>query len=324
MTLRLFKINTETSEREENIDSVLSFTWNDDVSQVFTYFKFTSPQRYSCGDRIELFDDFSQETVLFGMITHITQNQLGVFTYEGYDYGFYLCKNTAIIQFNNQTVSGAIESLCNKSGLRVGTISNIQNRVTKIYRGETLDRILFDIYEMAVNNGLEDEFFVDCRNGRVNLFQCERNNDIRGYIADSYSINSFNNIMGVNNTQSINDLKNSVELWSSNPMDKTPVIFRQNQQSIERYGTLNQIETVNEKQIVNISEYIENRLNTLNQITETFSLTVYSDFHLRKGVIFQLNNERVNMEGSFVVVSSEHQIQGTEERVKVSLNRFRN
>jgi len=183
---------------------------------------------------------------------------------------------------------------------------------------------LFDVYEIAVNNGLEDEFYVDCRNWRVNLLQCSRNNDIRGYIADSYSINSFNNIMGVNNTQSINDLKNSVELWSSNPMDKTPVIFRQNQQSIERYGTLNQIETVNEKQIVNISEYIENRLNTLNQITETFSLTVYSDFHLRKGVIFQLNNERVNMEGSFVVVSSEHQIQGTEERVKVSLNRFRN
>jgi len=125
-------------------------------------------------------------------------------------------------------------------------------------------------------------------------------------------------------TQSINDLKNSVELWSSNPMDKNSISTAQDQTNIQRYGLLKQIETVNEKQIVNISEYIENRLNTLNQITETFSLTVYSDFHLRKGIIFQLNNERVNMEGSFVVVSSEHQIQGTEERVKVSLNRFRN
>lgn len=323
MTIRLFRINANTFEQEEDIDSVLSFSWKDNLNQVFASFNFTSTQRYNCGDRIQLFDDFSQETVLFGVITRVTQDKLDTLRYEGFDYGYYLVKNTAVIQFERQTITNAMREIIEEYDLVAGIIQDIPQQVTKIYRGESLDSILMDLYRIAVNNGLDDEFYFDCRNGSVNLFLYQRNDNLRGYIANSYSINSFGNIMGLNNSQTIDNLKNRIELWSSEPTDRQ-LIFRQDPSSIERFGLLNQVETVNPNLVNNIEEYITNRLNSLNQVTESFSLTVYSDFHLHKGVFFQIDNERINMNGLFLVTSSEHIITGTEELVNVTLTRFRN
>lgn len=324
MTIRLFRINTNTFEQEENIDSVLSFEWKDSLDRVFTSFKFTSNQRYNCGDRIQLFDDFSRETVLFGVITKVTQDKLDTFTYDGYDFGIYLVRNTAVIQFTNQTITNAMGMLCARYGLGTDIIPNIPQQVTRIYRGQTLDNILLDLYQMAVNNGLRNRFYFDCRNGSVNLLPYQPNDNLRGYIANSYSINSLGNIMGLKNIQSIDSLKNRLELWSTETMDEEPILTAPDLTSIQRFGLLNQVEEVNPNQINNIEEYIVNRLNTLNQIAETFSLTVYADFHLHKGVFFQIDNERVDMNGSFLVTSSEHKITGTEELVTVTLNRFQN
>lgn len=324
MTIRLFRINANTFEQEEDIDSVLSFSWKDNLNQVFASFNFTSTQRYNCGDRIQLFDDFSQETVLFGVITRVTQDKLDTLRYEGFDYGYYLVKNTAVIQFERQTITNAMINLCTRYGFRAGNIQDIPQQVTKIYRGESLDSILMDLYRIAVNNGLRNRFYFDCRNGSVNLFPYQRNDNLRGYIANSYSINSFGNIMGLNNSQTIDNLKNRIELWSSEPTDESPILIAPDQTSIERFGLLNQVETVNPNLVNNIEEYIVNRLNSLNQVTESFSLTVYSDFHLHKGVFFQIDNERIDMNGLFLVTSSEHIINGTEELVNVTLERFRN
>ena len=47
-----------------------------------------------------------------------------------------------------------------------------------------------------------------------------------------------------------------------------------------------------------------------------------ADYHMRKGVITTINNELLNLEGSYKIISSDHSIEGTKERVNVTVKKY--
>lgn len=208
MSYIVYKIDSKTLKRKAAIEKILSFNWQDDINNVFVYFDFETKEELMCGDWIELFNQDNNESVFVGRITKINQSNEESFKYFGYDLGFYSGKEEITIQFRNAKISTAMIDACKKAQLPYGSFPQIDFTVTKIYRKETLQKILKDLYRTAVDKGFEDEFYFDCKNGKINLLQYKENYDLRGYIANLYSIKSFEYIKAFAKTSSIEDMKN--------------------------------------------------------------------------------------------------------------------
>lgn len=62
------------------------------------------------GTKLTLFSDGEQ--IFSGIVVSYERSSLSEYTYKAYDYGFYLNKSEAIIQFNDISASAAIQKLC--------------------------------------------------------------------------------------------------------------------------------------------------------------------------------------------------------------------
>ena len=201
MSYKLYKINNiKEKKRIIEIEKVLSFNWQDNINNVFTSFDFESKTKLNCGDWIELFNQDDKESVFVGVIIRAIQDNEETFTYSGYDLGFYLEKNSTVIQFKNAKISKAMADVCTKGQLIIGEIPEIDLTVTKIYQNETLSEILKDLYKIALDKGFKDKYFFNCKDGKVNLLMYAENNDLKGYIANLYSIKSFDCIKSYKKT----------------------------------------------------------------------------------------------------------------------------
>ena len=189
MAYELYRVNKNNNFAQTAlIENIVKLKWQDDITNVFISFEFETTEILECGDWIELFETDNSETVFYGLITKVTQTNVNTYIYNGYDYGYYLEKNNTVIQFTDATLFNAIKEICVRGKLRMGQVTNIEQKITKIYKNETLSKILFEIYKFAVDKGLKDRYYYDCTNDRVNLFEYTRNDNLQGFIANMYSI----------------------------------------------------------------------------------------------------------------------------------------
>ena len=198
---------------------------------------------------------------------------------------------------------------------------------------ESLSDILFDLYKNAVDKGFDDDYYFDCTNGYVNLVKYENNNNLKGYIANIFSIDSINNIESFAITRDAEDLKNRVVVYCPVPPNKKKGTQTQktsysekyvlpNNKSIEKYGLLSYAEEVDYDKKVNYANIAEKKLNELLKVQDSISLNMIADYHMRKGVITTINNELLNLEGNYKIISSDHSIEGTKERVNVTVKKY--
>lgn len=326
MTYLVYRLNPQTLERQTIVKKILSFNWQDDIQDVFISFDFETTEALSCGDWIELYNSDNKESVFVGLITKTNQSGEETFRYSGYDAGFYLEKNEATIQFKNAKISKAIKDICTKGQLVVGEIPNINFTVTKIYRKQTLSDILKDLYKIAVDKGVQDKFYFNCKNGKINLLKYVENEDLRGYIANLYSIKSFEYIKSFEKTSSIENLKNRVELYTSNTVNKDSIgkkiYTKPNFDSIKKYGLLNHIEEIDANKKQDFKKLAENKLNELNKLQSEVSFNVVGDYKLQSGTITTIQNKKISIDGAYKIKSSCHTIKGTIENVEVSVEKY--
>lgn len=326
MSYIVYKLDSESMERQNIIEKILSFNWQDDVQNVFISFDFEAKIELNCGDWIELYNSDNAESVFVGVITKTSQSDDETFSYSGYDKGFYLEKNSTVIQYKNAKISKAMEDACNKYSLNVGELPEIDMLVTKIYQNQTLSEILQDLYKIAVDKGLEDKFYFNCKNGKINLLEFKENNNLRGYIANIYSIKSFDFVKSFEKTSSIEELKNRVELYTSNSANNDStgkkLYTLTDSESVKKYGLLNHIEEVDAEKKQDYQKLIKTKLAELNKVSEEISFDVISDNNLQAGVITTIQNDKINVNGTYKITSSKHSIKGTMENVSVSVEKY--
>ncbi len=324
MTYKIYKIDNLTDRnREQEIFKIIDLNWKDDEN-IFLSFSFSTTEILECGQWIELYHVEDDETVFYGVITKTNQqNKRELYTYSGYDLGFYFEKNVITIQFKNAEISQAIADTCKKLNFQVGEIPPIGILVSKIYRQQTLKDILSDLYSIAVSKGFEDKYCFDCKKGKLNLLEEIYDDDLRGEIANIYSIKSTDSIYEFEISKSIEELKNRVELRCAGKKDKLGSILtvKEDEDSIKQYGLLQTIEEVDRAKGINVQKMAEKKLKTLTEESNTIKLCVLGNYKLHKNIIVPIKQDLINLDGNYKILNTVHSITGTVERVSFNLSK---
>jgi len=334
LSYKIYKIdNIANKKRLCEISDIQSVNWQDNgLSSVFLSFDFTAPkalfgyEELYCGDWIELYEKDDKEAVFYGIITSKNQTSKDFYTYSGYDIGFYLEKNSIIKQFKGEKISKALQAVCAEYAIPVNEILDINQEVKKIYKNEKLSDVLLDLYKIAVSKGLEDKYFFDCRSGYLKLLEYEKNNALKGYIANIYSVNSFDSINAFDIKTSIEEMKTRVQIFKPAKGKEASAVrccTVSADENIQKYGLLNHIEEVDADAKINYEEVANRKLQELNKIEETISLTVLGDYNVHKGVITDINKPEIGVQNaSCLITSSVHNIAGTKETVTISIKKI--
>ena len=302
------------------IPHVSGVEWSDDLSNAADTISFTSDEQIEPGSVFALMH--GENTVLTGIITEYTQNEPNRFMYGGYDFGFYLNKNTIIKQFNGITITNAVKRLCSDFSIPTGSIAELSGIIRKIYKGETIADVFKEFLELNSAKTGKDCYYFTCYNGVLNLLQYELNEELTGFNGEVFTIDSTETIMNPSISVSMEDLKNRIVITDNKSETVSKLVTAENSESISRYGLLQHIEKVDTAETNDISTIAKTKLTELNKLKTTIDLTMAGDYRMRKGVIMPITCERLQLDGDYLIKSSRHSIDGNSETVTVNLELY--
>lgn len=304
----------------EALEHVGPIEWSDDLENVANTISFTADDQIKPGSKFSLMDGANE--VMSGIISDYTQNEPNKFQYAGYDFGFYLNKNSIIKQLNSMKISDAFRTLCTDFNIPVGTIPSISTTVKKIYKGVILSDVFKEFLELHRAKTGQDFYYFTCIDGKFNVKKYELNEDLQGVVNDIMSIKSIDTIMSPSVSVSMADLKNQVVV-TDNSSDKISRLVKVNDsESISKYGLLQHVESVDTDKTNNLTGVANNKLSELNQLKTTIDLTMLGDYQMHKGVIMPVNNDELSLSGDYLIKSSRHSLDGVKEVVQVSLVKY--
>lgn len=304
----------------EKLPHVGPVEWSDDLDNVANTISFTTDEQIKVGSTFALLD--GENEVLKGIVSQYTQNEPNKFQYAGYDFGFYLNKNSIIKQFNGMQISNAFKILCRDFNIPVGSIPSMGATVKKIYKNVILADVFREFLELHRAKTGQNYYYFTCKDGRFSVKKYELNEKLRGIVNDVAAIKSIDSITSPSISVSMEDLKNRV-IVTDNGSDKiSKQIIASNSGSISKYGLLQHIEQVDTDKTNNLSKVAKSKLAELNQLTTTIDLTMLGNYEMHKGVIMPVINERLSLSGDFLIKSSRHTLDGIKETVSVSLIKY--
>jgi len=283
MEYEIYRYDNINGIRKELISNVCTFNWSDNITKEFTSFNFETNEELFCGNWIEFYDCINKRTVFWGKIENKTVTEQDIYKYNGKDYGAELKKKPIDIQFNGKPFQDAIQDVCSKNNIDVGTIEPTETvYIKKNYRNiNKVSDVLDDIYIKTLDEKIENNYYFTCKDGKVNLLKFPYVEQIYGYIGRRMKINSFDYIIKFNKTITSNKNPNSQNIETSD-----------NKQKQEK--------------------------NDL----ENISLTVYADSQLQTGIKTNIYNKKIGLDGLYLMTSSNHRISGSIEEVDITAKRL--
>ncbi len=127
---------------------------------------------------------------------------------------------------------------------------------------------------------------------------------------------------------SIENMKTRVQIFKKvdNKNVKPPrcytTPYEENKTNIDKYGILNHIEEVEAKTDEEYIKIANRKLEELNKITDTLSLTLLGDYQMHRGVIIPLKREDLNLNDKYLIKSSDHTISDSKETVTIKIEKF--
>lgn len=279
-------------------------------------FSFTNNQYYDTysswvslemGDTIVVYDD--NELIYQGQIIKENRTNICNYNYVCFDNAFYLNKNQTRIQFNDITVKQAIEQLCAKENIPCNVACDINTKVTKIYNGEIISKIIDDLLKLDT-----DETGIKYR---------------REYNYGSLYINAFNNLKmrydkeplvgDFNTRRSIEKLANKVIIISGSEKQVQIVSTKTDEDSVQKYGQWTHYEKVDDKTKAKADIISERKLKELNKVQRECNVTLWGDNYVRSGRILKFNQPKIGLVGEYLVKSCEHRYTGSEHKMTCDL-----
>lgn len=232
------------------------------------------------------------------------------------DYAFYLNKNKEVYQFDT-TASSAIAQICNDFNIPIGGIVDIPTNIKHIYTGE-LSETIKDILDVAEKDqGIkytfemrEGKFYVQEREENVikattNLFGNEE--DITKFIANP------------SRKTSIENMKNSIKIVQGGEEDVSILATEQNQDLIDKFGLLQEVQSVDENDVAQVKNIAENMLKDLGKISEECSIELLGHDDVRAGRILEITEEDTGMSGKYLIKDCTHTIANGIHKMQVGL-----
>jgi hypothetical protein len=257
----------------------------------------------------------TDEEIFRGIVLSVDDGSKTANKYSAVDFGFYLNKNQETYQFTDAPANEAIRRVCADFGIPVDGLCDVGHTVSKIYPDQSAAEVIWDILE---ESGGGYNFDVTPRGLRVYRlgdfkaaprFRLSPNTDW----LDSAALRG-----NVGHSVSIEDMKNSVKVVSGDEKGFTPLATAQDATLIGRFGLLQAVEKIDEKEIGNAESISRQKLAVLARAKETFSFEIIEDENgcTRAGYTLDVENVLYLIEGT------SHSVKNGIHYVKLDLRRF--
>ena len=311
-------------------DIIGNLTWRDTVDTLGVEVEFELPvNRYdkdfeflydiTLGDPIQILNDTGETLVQAIIVTETPNGKITNFT--AYDMAWYLNKSTVIKQFKKMIGNDCVKSLCKEIGIKV-EVSGLDTKIDKIYKDKTISDVIKDIIEQCSQFNSK-KFFIEFDNGTLKIMPYKKIKVFGQFeIQKDKFININENIGGVSLTKSIVDMKNSVLVITENKGAIRTIGQEQDTKSIEKYGKLQQVVTLDEKEFSKANLVAKNELKKLNKITEDFSIDILSDDKVKSGRVIDIDLPVFNLKGEYLIKESNHTISNNIHRINLKLEAY--
>lgn len=239
-----------------------------------------------------------------------------------FDYAFYLNQSKIVKQFRKVKASEAILKLCQTFGVSVGKIANIDTSISKIYKDKTIAEIIKDILKQATQE-LGVEYRMEMRYGQLFI---EPYTDL--LVTATYkmaeNIAEFDvtkAIGGISKSESIKDMRNSVIVTTNNEEVEAILVEEKDDQNILKFGLLQEVMSVDEKEKSQAENIAKNELKKLNRVSESISLDLLGCDLVRSGRILVIQNSEFDMDGQYLVKSCSHTFKNGIHKMSIEVDK---
>jgi hypothetical protein len=278
--------------------------WNSDIDTLGTELSFDSLYNIPEGTVVSIHINNNEH--IRAVVVKKSEKKFS-YSYTCFDFSFYL-KNEVVKQFNT-TASAAIISLLNEYGIKNAVVS-IPTHVSKIYKDESISGIIDDILSQAENEqGIK--YF---REMQADILVISKLTDMKItpkiLIGSDIVINS-----------SIEDMKNKIIIVSGDEKNTSIIASVEDKVGQSKYGLLQVIETVDEKDISKAKNIANNLLKAQNKIFKDTSiplLGIKDAETIKANRLIELN-VGTKLKGWYKIKSASHSLSNNKHAVSISL-----
>lgn len=290
-----------------------NINWKDSIESLGMEFDFSvaaSDEKYFTKFVIEVGDMvlFRKEYEIFrGIIVNKTVSETTAQNFKAYDFCWYLNKSKLIKQFNGINAAEAIKQICNELNIKIGNITNMRANINHIYYDKTAADIIDDILEQETQQTAKI-YIKEIRKDSFYIFE-KGSITIQPMFKPASNIAAFpitNEIGSFNKVWSIEDMKNAVKIVSGSEKSVRILGEAKDEQNIQKYGLLQEIESIDEKEFNKAQNIAQNKLKQYNKISETLRVDLLGDDSTRAGRILTINDEKTEILGDFLITSCNH------------------
>jgi DNA-directed RNA polymerase subunit H (RpoH/RPB5) len=247
--------------------------------------KFVEYEQLSVGDIVKLYKDseFINKYVIYEK--EFDGKNKEVFTCL--DYGFYLANNKRVYNFNT-SASNCIKKICNDFKIKLD-MPNLTTKINKIYYSETITDTILDILEQ-VKNETSTTYYAEMQDETLIIYkQYSKTLDLVFKLASNIKdVKSYKALMNYSKTESIEALRNKITLVQEQENAVKTIAETQDNTSIGKYGTLQEVLTIDDKDIAKARNIAKNKLKELNKVKNTLSVTLLTNNKIQAGRVIKI------------------------------------
>lgn len=262
----------------------------------------------SIGNTIMMYDN--DELIFQGTIQKASRNGLSSYQYDVFDSAWYLNKQEARIQFSGVDVKTAIETLCKQENIPCEVACDIPTKVTKIYNGDTISKIIDDLLKQAT-----------AETGK--RYRREYNNS-------KLYINAFDNLeerldnyepLVSDFSQEFNcdGMANKVVILSGNEKNTTVVATKQDDESIKKYGMYVHYDKIDDKKKAQADNIATKKLKAMSTPKRDIKCTLLGNNKIRSGRIITFNQPNISLVGKYLVKECTHNYDEMKHTMDITL-----
>lgn len=324
MILGSYKLNIVSFGAVAPVDVsqyVGNLTWSDTDDSLGMELSFDiAGIKLNVGDRFQLINGSTD--IMRGVLTDESFGVNKVYSYTGFDLGFFLNKNEVIRQFNGVYAHDAIKQLLNSVGIPTGSVASMPVRITQIYKDKVVSDVIKDILDQ-VRKVTGRKYRIECQHGIVEIKPLVELK-VNAYSSLSGGVQFLVQELagGFSATNSMQDMKNSI-IVSSNKEDNVAVRARQaDNANIMRYGLLQQVELLDDEEKTSPGQIARTLLAELNKIKKIRNVELLGSDLVRSGRILTFDYPELDFKGDFKVSSCKHTLSGGVHKMSLGLDDY--
>ena len=225
------------------------------------------------------------------------------------DPGWYLTRSEIILQCSNASAADAVRRMCAKAGIAVGTIDLPPTKISKVWFGDTPERILEDILDIC---GAETgkSYIRRIREGKLHVYPLPET-PLTAYHKPADNLAAFDITLAkgtISGSDSMGDMYNAVVLAERDDSVAHILARASNEASIAKYGLLQKVESLSgDENAAQARQRVRNLLAQYDRIKKERQVDeIWGAEEVHSGVLLNFVNNRYDVSGLQRVVGVTH------------------